>query len=199
MSHIKEQIEAIKNGDYVICSCEGAAEKAIIDLLLDNGCLIFRRENLIDCEATRLRSAKKIEKNFLNRAFKKTVHIIRIIDSKKENFKLSKVYCGRPKEIDEDCIPVHTHPEIEILIIISADKYEDFQRCKSNELPSEYCNRVISDEIDVKSKKYIDEYFKDINFLLSAIKNYKKKVYMEKGEWCLYDLLNDKTKQSILN
>lgn len=34
-------------GKYTACICEGGAERAIIDLLLDNHKLIFEREELI--------------------------------------------------------------------------------------------------------------------------------------------------------
>lgn len=35
-------------GEYVACICEGAAEKAIIDILLDNDLLIFSREKMLE-------------------------------------------------------------------------------------------------------------------------------------------------------
>ena len=39
---------------YTACICEGAAERAIIDLLLDKKKLIFEREDLIaDCQPKR--------------------------------------------------------------------------------------------------------------------------------------------------
>ena len=192
------QIDAIKNGEYVICSCEGAAEKAIITLLLEHDCLIFTESNLLDNGLTRLRSAKKIEQEFLHQDFDKIVHIIRIVDSKKEKFKLSKVYRDENSQVDEHPIDIHTHPEIEILVIIASGKYNDFQQCKNRELPSGYCNRVISDGIDVKSEKFINKYFEDINCLLRAIKEYKRLSCIGRSERCLYDLLNDETKQSIL-
>ncbi len=34
-------------GKYIACICEGGAERAIIDLLLDNHKLIFEREELM--------------------------------------------------------------------------------------------------------------------------------------------------------
>ena len=52
---------------YVACICEGAAEQAIIELLLDNGRLIFTRDNLLDGEILRCRSAKNFEKQHLRK------------------------------------------------------------------------------------------------------------------------------------
>lgn len=40
---------------YTACICEGGAERAILDLLLDNHRLIFEREDLIENEILRCR------------------------------------------------------------------------------------------------------------------------------------------------
>lgn len=45
------------------CLCEGAFEEAVIDILLDHDCLIFKREELLEEEPIRTRSAKNFEKN----------------------------------------------------------------------------------------------------------------------------------------
>lgn len=44
---------------YVICICEGTAEKVIMEILLDNDCLMFNRRNLVDRDVTRIRTAEK--------------------------------------------------------------------------------------------------------------------------------------------
>ena len=78
--HLKEE--------YVICICEGAAEQAIMELLLDHTSLIFKRENLVGREITRKRKVSDIQTSFLNRAYQRRVNILRILDSKKDSFKL---------------------------------------------------------------------------------------------------------------
>lgn len=40
------------------CICEGAAEAAIIDVLLDNGLLIFQRQEMLDESVIRCRNGK---------------------------------------------------------------------------------------------------------------------------------------------
>ena len=40
---------------YIACICEGAAESAIIDLLLDHGLLIFSRDEMLEEEVIRCR------------------------------------------------------------------------------------------------------------------------------------------------
>lgn len=37
-------------GKYIACICEGGAERAIFDLLLEKNKLIFKKENLIEEE-----------------------------------------------------------------------------------------------------------------------------------------------------
>lgn len=197
MSEYLIQKKEILDGDYVICSCEGAAEETIINLLLKNNMLIFDTNNLVDGEITRIRKAKRIEEQFLKRSYKKKIHIIRILDSKNEKFNLSKIYKLKPNMIDSDIISIITHPEIEILLIISENKYDDFQKYKNEESPSKYCNRLFKSKIDVKSKEFLEYYFDNIYKLLNAIYLYKSKVNIEKNELCLYDLLKDEYKKLI--
>ena len=45
----------------VACICEGGAERAILDLLLDKHKLIFEREDLIDEEVLKVRNASILE------------------------------------------------------------------------------------------------------------------------------------------
>ena len=52
---------------YVACICEGGAERAIIDLLLDNHMLVFDREQLLEEEVLRCRSAKEFEDKYLRK------------------------------------------------------------------------------------------------------------------------------------
>ena len=44
--------------EYVACICEGGAEETIINILLDNNCLIFSREQLL--EEKPLREKKEV-------------------------------------------------------------------------------------------------------------------------------------------
>lgn len=93
------------------CICEGAAEAVIIDVLLDNDLLIFRREEMLDEGVIRCRDGKTFETRYLRKGFKELISVIRILDSRRENFKLSKAY-----ESKVDVINIITAPEIEMLI-----------------------------------------------------------------------------------
>ena len=50
---------------YKACICEGAAENAIMDILLDHDLLLFKREEIIEEEVIRCRDGKKFEEKYL--------------------------------------------------------------------------------------------------------------------------------------
>lgn len=114
------------------CICEGAAEAAILDVLLDNDLLIFRREEMLDEGVIRCRDGKTFEARYLRKGFNEKISVIRVLDSRRENFKLSKAY-----ESKVDVVNVITAPEIEMLIIFNEDKYNEFK--KSSKKPSIFC------------------------------------------------------------
>ena len=49
---------------YKACICEGAAENAIIDILLDHNLLIFTREEMLEEEVIRCRDGKHFEEKY---------------------------------------------------------------------------------------------------------------------------------------
>lgn len=96
----------MKLAKYKACICEGSAESAIIDILVDNDLLIFSREEMLDESVIRCRSAKRFEERYLRKGFDDQVSVIRILDSRREDFRLSKAY-----EHKVDIINVITAPE----------------------------------------------------------------------------------------
>ena len=77
---------------YKACICEGSAEEAIIDILVDNDLLIFNREEMLEECVIRCRSAKRFEERYLRKGFDEQISVIRILDSRREEFRLSKAY-----------------------------------------------------------------------------------------------------------
>ena len=75
-------------GNYVACICEGGAEEAIINILLDSHLLIFEREQLIDEKVIRTRDAASFERKYLRMGFEGKITVFRILDSRRENFRL---------------------------------------------------------------------------------------------------------------
>lgn len=167
--------------EYVACICEGSAEQAIMDLLLENNKLIFSKEQMLEEEIIRCRSAKNFENQYLRKGFDKKITVLRILDSRRENFKLSAAYKDKVKVIN-----IITAPEIEMLIIYKEGKYTEYK--KSGKKPSEYCKENLKYS-DVKNYEFVKNYFKDIDELVKAIYEHKRIANILKGERTLYDLL----------
>ena len=123
--------------------------------------------------------------SFLGKRFDSKVIVLRILDSRSENFNLKKIYQSK-------CIVynVITAPEIEILIIINEHQYERFKKTK-NMKASSFCSQVLNIGYK-KTKEYWESYFSDINDLVAAIKEYdrlSKKSNSKKGNININDLL----------
>jgi len=74
--------------NYIVaCICEGSAEQAIMELLLDANKLIFDSEQLLNEEIIRSRSAKNFEQRYLRKGFDKKIIVLRILDSRRSNFR----------------------------------------------------------------------------------------------------------------
>ena len=155
---------------YKACICEGSAENAIIDILLDNDLLIFTREEMLEEEVIRCRDGKRFEEKYLRKGFLEKISVIRILDSRRENY----------------VINVITAPEIEMLIIFNEDKYKEFK--KSGKKPSDFCKEDLR-MTSVKSYRFVKDYFSDPDVLLTSIKKYHEISKIRKGEYTLLDLL----------
>ncbi len=166
---------------YIACICEGNAEHAIMDLLLENDKLIFREGDLLDGKIIRCRDGKTFEQRYLRKGFSNTITILRILDSRREKFRLSKGYIDKI-----DVINIITAPEIEMLMICNEQKYNAFK--KSGKKPSEYCKTDLGFS-NVKSYDFVKNYFKDVDKLLMSIHEYRRLSNIPKGEYTLNDLL----------
>lgn len=170
--------------DIVAVICEGDAEKAIIDLLLDSGKLIFKKGDLLDEEVMYRCKVKVFEDQYLNRNFRgRKVRVVRVHDSIKEKFVISRIYSSKISRIDSYI----TRPEIEMLIIIAENKYDEYKnKYISNMKPSDYCKQVLKLK-DVKKYDFVQEYFKDVNRLIETLHEYKR----TKGDtyFCIDDLV----------
>lgn len=171
----------MKLAKYKACICEGATESAIIDTLLDNDLLLFTREEMLDEQVIRCRSAKNFETRYLRKGFDGKISVIRILDSRREQFKLSKAYADKI-----DVINIITAPEIEMLIILSEKKYLHFKT--SGKKPSLFCKENLG-MANVKSYEFVRNYFSDTEILIGSIKEYHRVSKVQKGEYTLLDLL----------
>lgn len=173
-------------GKYIACICEGGAERAILDLLLDNHKLIFERKDLIEEEVLRCRSSREFEARYLGKEFTEKITIYRILDSRVEKFNLSKAY-----EHKVDVKNVITAPEIEKLIICNEGKYRDYEkeaRKNSRLKPSIYCKSTLKYK-NVKSYDFVKEYFSDMQVLVNALHEYRRISKVRANEMTIWDLL----------
>ena len=72
--------------ELIACIVEGGAERAIIDLLLDNHCLCFDREDLLDADLLldkAARNAKTFQRRYLSRGYSSPIKVYRILDNPK--------------------------------------------------------------------------------------------------------------------
>jgi hypothetical protein len=171
---------------YIACICEGSAERSVIKLLLDNNQLIFTWDDLLEGDILRCRNAEKFEEKYLRKGFTEKITVLRILDSRRENFKLSKAYAGKIKVIN-----VITAPEIEMLVIFAEGRYEEYK--KSKKKPSIFCKEDLKLS-DVKSSKFVESYFSNVEDLVSAIYKYRQVSDIKKGENVLADLIKQKVK-----
>lgn len=165
----------------ILCSCEGRNEEDAIDWLLDEDKLIFTRNDLIDKKCTRDRQAKKIQDRYLSYDHEKEVVVLRIIDRVGDKFKLGKLFVDR-----FDVLNIITNPEIEILMILHRGDYQEYIKKGSKMKPSLYAKSNYS-EMNIKTKGSVKDFFGDINSLIGALEEHKKRY--GKDHLTLYDLV----------
>lgn len=174
----------IELSPIVACICEGGAETAIIDMLAENDKLIFAKEQMLNEDVIRSRSGKEFEQRYLRKGFESKITILRILDSHSEGFRLSPAYRDKV-----DVIKVVTAPEIEMLLILAEGKYKEYMKKSSTMSPSDYCKQVLKMKGNIKSQKFIRDYFSDIDKLIETIREYKRLRALKRGEVYLADLL----------
>lgn len=166
---------------HPIFVCEGVCERYIIETLRDEGLLVFPPKQIR--AITNIRGAKAIQEEYLGFDYEWPVSIIRLLDSRRENFKLDRLYRDRFEVCN-----IYTRPEIEILNIINEGRFEHYtNKCKSQMKPSRYCMDML-DLGEVKSQDFPETYW-DADSLVAAIMGYKRLMKLAKGELCLADLL----------
>ncbi len=174
-------------GKYIICSCEGNAEQAAIDLLIYGNRLCFGKEDLMDGQCTQIRTGKHIAETFLSIEAERDIAILRILDRPKEKLVLPRIY---RLGMNIPVFDVITRPEIEILHIIACNRYQDFK--SQRELSaSAYCKSLFAqgrNRPKIKSKEFMyQQYEEDLDSLVHAITEYKR--LTDQQEYCLADLL----------
>ena len=176
-------------GYHPIISCEGTAEQVAVDILLEADALVFSEADVVD--VTRLRKASDIQDNYLNLDYDWPVCIVnldydwpvcivRVLDSRKERFKLGNLYAGR-----FPVVSYVTHPEIEVLAIIREGSWRRWHGGRMK--PSDFCKQELGMH-EVKREGFLKSYW-DADSLTAAAREYKRLSKIPKGELCLADLI----------
>lgn len=166
------------SGYHPVISCEGTAEKVTVDILLEADALVFPEADVVD--VTRLRKASDIQDNYLNLDYDWPVCIVRVLDSRKERFKLGNLYAGR-----FPVVSYVTHPEIEVLPIIREGAWRRWHGGRMK--PSDFCKQELGMR-EVKREGFLRDYW-DADSLTAAAREYRRLSKIPKGELCLADLI----------
>lgn len=116
----------------------------------------------------------------MRKGFKDKISVIRILDSRHENFKLSKAYADKV-----DVINVVTAPEIEMLIILMRTNIKNSRNLRKTQ---QFCKEDLK-MAEVKSYDFVKNYFRDPMVLVTAIRKYHEMSRVPRGEYTLLDLL----------
>lgn len=165
-------------GYHPVISCEGTAEQVAVEILLEADALVFPEADVVG--VTRLRKAADIQAEYLNYDYDWPVCVIRVLDSRKERFKLGNLYVDR--------FPVAsfvTHPEMEVLVIIREGAWGRWHG--SHVKPSDFCKQELGMR-EVKREGFLRGYW-DAGSLVAAAREYRRLSKIPKGELCLADLI----------
>lgn len=171
--------------------CEGANEKKIIDILLENQKLKVTEDDLIGriiYHARQIKNSAMVMGQL--RMYGGDVEVWRIGDKQKDKLVIPTEFKTQIKKITKFC----TLPELEILLILSEGKYKEYEKGKSQKHPKDFakenifCNRQ---RYRGDTKFYEDYYGKDINKLIDAIHEYRQRNHAHKDdEHYLSEILN---------
>lgn len=132
-----------------------------------------------------MRSPKTLERRYLTQNFEpeQQIEVIRILDSRNENFTIQGAY---KEKIAGEVINCYTRPEIEMLLILQEGHYDKFKR-SSHLKPSEYCIQELKFG-KLKRKKFMADYFSDAYELVQILEEYHQK-RPDKSEDTIYSLV----------
>lgn len=171
----------VEVNELVACICEGAFEEAVMEILLENDLLVFNKSNLLDDRLIRCRKASNFEEEYLQVDYGRPITVLRILDSRREKFKLSPAY-----EHKVEVINIVTAPEIEMLVILNEGKFSQYKHSRMK--PSVFCKKELNLK-NVKSKTFVISYFNDPSRLVAVLKEYKRISSLPEGETTIADLL----------
>lgn len=177
----------------LLVMCEGPNEKAVVEMLLDAGCLKFSRDDLVGLNVYHARqlTAPVIKTNLS--IYTGEFAVYRIGDSLTDRFPVPADYQDRIKEIRKFC----TKPELEMLLIIAEGKEAEFEKVKAGKHRMKAKDfskaNIVHNRVRYNNSTqfYLDYFGTDIERLMKVIKKYKQTHGAhKKDEEYLADLLN---------
>ena len=162
--------------------CEGANEKKIIDMLLENKKLIVSEDDLLGQITYHARQIKKSPMVMGQlRIYGGDVEIWRIGDKQTDKLDIPLEFKSKIKKVTKFC----TLPELEILLILSEKKFKEYEKGKSQKHPKDFAkDNIVYNKCKYKgdTKFYETYYGNDINKLIKAIQEYKQRNHAHKND-----------------
>lgn len=160
----------------LLVMCEGPNEKAVVDMLMDAGCLEFTRDDLVNLTVYHARQlTAPVIKTALS-IYTGDFKVYRIGDSMTDKLSVPADYKDRIKRVRKFC----TKPELEMLLIIAEGKEAEFEKVKAGKNSKKAkdfskANIVHNRTRYNNSTQFYRDYFgSDIETLVGVIKKYKQ-------------------------
>lgn len=162
--------------------CEGPNELKLIDILLDADRLKLSRNDLLGLSAYHARQIKKSARVQAELGmYCGEVTVLRIGDKLSDKLNIPNEFRHQISCVEKYC----TLPELEILLIISENKYLQFEKVKSVKKPKQFAKEEISYQ-GIKynnATSFYDMYYgDDCDKLVNAIRKYKHLHHTHKSD-----------------
>lgn len=157
----------------ILIMCEGPNELAVINMLLDNGCLRFTRDDLLDMRAFHARQLNSTQLKPAFNAYHGDIMIYRVGDKMNEALKIPKDFSNPIIGQEKYC----TKPELEMLFIIAENLTSSYEKTKSKVPPKLFCKQNVKlnkKAYDNSTKFYFDYFSSNLDLLISTIIEYKR-------------------------
>lgn len=158
----------------LLIMCEGSNELKIINILLENKKLRFTSDDLLGLvpyHARQIKSSGAV-KAALN-LYPDKVHIMRVGDGLNEELKIPAEYKDRIALVEKYC----TKPELEMLLILSEELTDEYEKVKSRVKPKDFAKihiRCGKEKYDNSTAFYENYFGADCEKLVVAIRAYKR-------------------------
>ncbi len=192
MDRRKKEALDLLSTRHVLFSCEGKAERVIVTRLVEGGCTIVPRRNVVrDMDGrpcTLLRRAKDIQREFLGMDYPNGLLVARVVDVNPGRLAFDRPYRLR----DIRVLDFVTRPEVERLVLVKEGQLDAFQKRRGSDRhlnASDWCIQKLHMD-DVKSERFLEGYWSDPDELVRCIREAHRKAGKgESAELELADLL----------